>query len=182
MSKSRIENRPAAVSSVESEFNKALVLHRLGQLTEAERVYRAILKSHHRHFDAAHLLGLILLQRGEAQAAESQLGRALSFAAGETKNPNVAEAYNNRGLALMKLRRFEEALASFDRGIGVQPDHIGALANRGAALQELGRAQEALVSLDRVIAMQPRLAGAHNNRGKALSDLRRFEEALAGFD
>ena len=81
MSKSRIENRPAAVSSVESEFNKALVLHRLGQLTEAERVYRAILKSHHRHFDAAHLLGLILLQRGEAQAAESQLGRALSFAA-----------------------------------------------------------------------------------------------------
>ncbi|HYK79482.1 MAG TPA: tetratricopeptide repeat protein [Micropepsaceae bacterium] len=182
MSKSRIENRQGPVSSVQSEFNKALVLHQLGQLAEAERAYRAILKSYHRHFDAAHLLGLILLQSGQAEAAERQLGRALSFVPKETNNPNVAEAYNNRGLALMKLRRVEEALASFDRGIVVKPDHIDVLANRGAALQELGRADEALATLDAVIAMQPRLAAVHNNRGKALSDLRRFEEALATFD
>ena len=74
MSKSRIENSQGPASSVQSEFNKALVLHQLGKLTEAERAYRAILKSYHRHFDAAQDLEPKLVPlRGELKRVNETL-------------------------------------------------------------------------------------------------------------
>jgi TolA-binding protein len=42
----------------------ALTLHQLGDLANAEKGYRAILRAHPRHFDATYLLGLVLLQKG----------------------------------------------------------------------------------------------------------------------
>jgi Tfp pilus assembly protein PilF len=148
---------------------------------EAEQAYRALLKSQHRHFDATHLLGLSLLQQGKIEAAERQLDRALRFAPRDSENPNVAEANNNHGLALSRLRRFDEALARFEQALLIRPDHVDALSNRAAALQELYRPDEALDAYDAVLAVQPRFAAACNNRGKTLGDLGRYEEALASF-
>ena len=45
----------------------------------------------------------------------------------------------NRGIALIKLGRYEEATAEFDRVISVLPRYADAWYNKGNALNRLGR-------------------------------------------
>ena len=81
----------------------------------------------------------------------------------------------------MELKRFEEALASYDRALALRPDYAEALSNRGNVLRELMRFEEALESYDRALAVRPDYAEALSNRGVTLQELMRFEEALASY-
>jgi Flp pilus assembly protein TadD len=141
-------------SVLQVDFAKALEFHKRGKLTEAEQIYRAILAADPGHFDAMHLCGVILLQRGQFAAAEQQIARAILI------NPDFADAHNNLGAALNSLGRFEEALTSFDR-----------------ALKGLGRSDEALASYDKAIALRRDYPDALKNRGNLLAELKRREEA-----
>src|SRR5258706_14391327 len=96
-----------------TSFDRAVDLQRAGKLDQAAEFYRAILRQHPTHFEAAHNLGAILLQVGSFDAAERQLRRALQI------NPRSPEALNNLGLALRYLDRLEEAVAAFDRAIAL---------------------------------------------------------------
>jgi tetratricopeptide (TPR) repeat protein len=69
-------------------------------------------------------------------------------------------------------RRFDEALASYDRALAVRPDHAEALKNRGNTLQELKRFDEALASYDRALVVRPDDAEALNSRGNTLKELK----------
>jgi tetratricopeptide (TPR) repeat protein len=86
------------------EFEKALALHQLGDLANAEKKYRAILRATPRNFDVNYLLGLILLQSGQFEHAEKQFSRAIKI------NPSAFNAFNDRGNALLELNRPKEAL------------------------------------------------------------------------
>ena len=96
--------------------------------------------------------------------------------------PDYAEALYNRGNALQVLKRYAEALASYDRALTVRPDYAEALNNRGSALHELKRYDEALASYDRALTLRPDYAEALYNRGNALQELKRYAEALASYD
>jgi tetratricopeptide (TPR) repeat protein len=155
---------------------QALALHQAGRLSEAEKMYREILAAQPAHFDSLHLLGVIFMQRGDAEAAVRQIDAALKV------EPRHSLALNNRGNALQQLRRFDDALASYDSALAVRPEYAEALTNRGAALTALGRYDEALSSCDRAVELWPDLADAHVNRGNALHALNRFTEAVSAFD
>jgi tetratricopeptide (TPR) repeat protein len=79
-------------------------------------------------------------------------------------------------------RRFDEALASYDRALALRPDHVEALCNSAVTLQELRRFDEALARYDRALALQPHYAQVLNNRGNVLRQLKRFDEALTSYD
>jgi predicted O-linked N-acetylglucosamine transferase (SPINDLY family) len=96
--------------------------------------------------------------------------------------PQAAEALVNRGNRLRQQRRHDEALASFEQAIALEPDRAEAFLSRGNALQELRRIEEALASYDKVISLRPDHADAFYNRGIALMQLNRLEEALASYD
>jgi predicted O-linked N-acetylglucosamine transferase (SPINDLY family) len=157
-------------------FGQALALHQAGRLTEAEPLYAEVLRSHPRHFDSLHLLGVVHHQRGRYEEAIRQIDAALR------ENPAVAAAHNNRGAACKELGRLPEALASYDEAIALKPDYVDALYNRGTVLKELGKGERALADFDKVVALKPDHAVAFNNRGNALKDLERYEEAVASYD
>ncbi|MEH2314681.1 MAG: tetratricopeptide repeat protein, partial [Nostoc sp.] len=58
------------------------------------------------------------------------------------------QAWNNKGIALADLGRFEEAIASSDQAVKIKPDDHEAWYNRGIALRNLGRTEEAIASYD----------------------------------
>jgi tetratricopeptide (TPR) repeat protein len=66
---------------------------------------------------------------------------------------------------LHRLRRFEEALASYDAALAARPDYAEALANRGATLYELARFDAASASYEQAIALCPDHADAHFFKG-----------------
>jgi protein O-GlcNAc transferase len=165
---------PSAQSA--SAFVQALGLHRAGRLTEAEEIYRQILKAEPDHFDSLHLLGVVHHQRGDHAKAVRQIDTALRI------NPDVAHAHCNRGAALERLQSYDAAVASYDRALAIEPDLIEAFHSRGNALYALGRCEAAVASYDRAIALRPDHAEAFNNRGVALAALERFDEAIASYD
>ncbi len=78
---------------------------------------------------------------------------------------------------LLALKRYEEALASYDRTLAIKPDFAEALNNRGGVLRALERHEEALASYDQALALDPRHLDALHNRGAALALAGRHEEA-----
>ncbi len=92
-----------------------------------------------------------------------------------------AIAHSNLGTALQRLGRSQDALASYDRALRLQPDYAEALNNRGIALRSLGRVEEAVACYDRALRLRPDYAEALGNRGNALQDLNRLEDALASY-
>ena len=154
----------------------ALQLHRQGRLTEAERLYAAILAKRPNDFDANHFFGALRLQQGRDDEAIRLIGAALKV------NRKSPQALTNYGLALERTGRIDEALAAYDKAIALKPDHAAAYNNRGLALLRAGRAGEALASFDRAAAISPNYADAFANRGLVLVGLDRLQAALASLD
>src|SRR6266853_1166255 len=140
-------------------LRQAIAAHRSGRLEHADRQYTAVLTLDRRNFDALHLLGLVRWQQGRNEEAASLIGDALRA-----------------------LHRFEEALASYDRALAIEPGLVDALLHRGVTLRALGRPAEALECYDRILATQPNFAEGYYNRGNVLDALGRYEEALASYD
>jgi protein O-GlcNAc transferase len=156
---------PSGSNDLASVFGQALALHQAGQLPRAEALYRRILELDPDHFDSRHLLGI----------AVRHMEAALKI------NPRSFSAYNNRGVALEKLKSYDSALASYEAAIALKSDDAETFYNRGNVLKELKRHDEALASYDKAIALKSNYAGAFYNRGNALVALSRFEEAAASY-
>jgi tetratricopeptide (TPR) repeat protein len=69
--------------------------------------------------------------------------------------PRFVQALTNRGAALHDLHRHDEALASLDQALAIQPSHVDALYNRGLVLHQLQRYRDAIDSYDRALALRP---------------------------
>jgi tetratricopeptide (TPR) repeat protein len=123
------------------------------------------------------------MRRAVAAYEHGRLGEAHDLARAILGvRPDYFDALHLIAVIKARQRRFDEALASYDRALAVQRDHAGALCNRGVTLHELRRFNEALASYDRAVAMLPDYAEALFNRGVTLQELKRFEEALASYD
>ena len=92
-------------------------------------------------------------------------------------NFDAINAYNT-GVDLANEGKFQEALASFDKALGENPNFTLALTSRAGVLSLLGRDNEALVDADKAIALNNASPDAWVNRGQALINLNRPDEAL----
>lgn len=91
----------------------------------------------------------------------------------------VADGYNDTGIALARAGRWDEALASLQEALRLQPDHTPALNNQGIVLVQQGRLDEAISSYHQVLRINPADAGAFNNLGNALRLQGKLEDSLA---
>jgi predicted O-linked N-acetylglucosamine transferase (SPINDLY family) len=191
-------------------MRRAAALFQTGDLTEAERLCRAVLGAKPDDFDALHLLALVATGRGHIDEADRLLSLALSKHRGSAEahanhghvqsaqgrltealasyntalemKGQFADVLDARGVVLQRLGRHGEALASHDAALKLRPDFAAALNNRGTALKNLGRFDDAFESYDRALALKPDFVEALNNRGGALKDVGRLDEALETYD
>ena len=93
-----------------------------------------------------------------------------------------AVVHYQRGNTLRNAGRLEDALASYDEAIALDPLYAHAYCNRGAVLQALRQPQAALDSYARAIALDPADAMAHYNRALLLQEDSRWDEALVSYN
>src|SRR6516165_4394840 len=78
---------PKQLSELSLAFSRAQALHQSGRLSEAEEMYRQILRRKPDHCDSLLYLGVIYHQRGDHNEALHQIDAALKV------NPTIAAAY-----------------------------------------------------------------------------------------
>jgi tetratricopeptide (TPR) repeat protein len=96
-----------------------------------------------------------------------------------------ADEFFSRGFTLFSQNRYQESLASFERGLQIKPDFGPAWLARGLVLGQLERYQEALTSIDKGLQIQPDLTNYAEPwlaRGAALLGLKRYREAITSID
>lgn len=89
------------------------------------------------------------------------------------------KTFVNIGIALNEQGRHEQAIASYDRALEVDPDCIEAWANKGKALNDLSRHQEALECYQRVLNLDPDNAESWSDKGVTLRAIGQIQEALS---
>jgi predicted O-linked N-acetylglucosamine transferase (SPINDLY family) len=166
------QSRPAAAQIVQ----QALGLHRQGRLNEAAALYESVLARHAAHFEAAYLLGMLKMQRGQPAQALPLLEAAVKI------KPHAPEALTILGAVLAALGRPAEALSVYERLIKVRPGDPDAFYNRGVVLTSLGRHADAVASYDRALAVRSDHVPSLFNKAKALVALEQFEPARAAYD
>ncbi|MBV8649516.1 MAG: glycosyltransferase family protein [Paludibacterium sp.] len=168
-------SHPMSAEQVQITYQQALACHRRGQGDAAKTLYETVLQAQPGHIDALYHLGLLALQTGNFLPAAALFGQAIKL------QPNLAQAYCNRGSALKALKRSEEAVASFQQALALQPDFAEAYSNLADLFIELGQFDAAITHCDRAIALRPNYADAHYNRGVALQKVQRIDEAVASY-
>ncbi len=97
-------------------------------------------------------------------------------------NPDLVEAYYNRGNAEDELGKYDAAIADYDAAIRLNPDYAKAYNNRGNVKYSLGKYDAAIADYDEVIRLKPDLAEAYYNRGNAEGKLGKYDAAIADYD
>ncbi len=108
-------------------------------------------------------LGDILLeQQAEPQSALDEIDKALALC------PDSAEAHEDRGRALLKLERYEEAAKSLQKAAAADPAEPRPHFLLSQAYRALGRAQEAQTEMRTFSKLQEQSQAAKANRARQI--------------
>ena len=69
--------------------------------------------------------------------------------------PDYVEGWANKGVSLKELKRYDEAIAHYDKALSLNPDYAEAWSNKAASLHELKRFDEAIAHYDKALSLNP---------------------------
>lgn len=193
-----------------NNMEKALALHRSGQINEAKIIYQKVLKNNPKNFDAINLLCEIEIRKGEYELAIELLEKAIliqptiaelhincanlyamrgmfdnsinKYKSAIKINPNLFEAHYNLGNILHEMKIFDQSLISFNHAVNLAPNSAPAYSNRGLVLKELKRTDEALENFIKAIELSPHNSEPYINCGNLLRENKMWEAALKNYD
>lgn len=191
-------------------LERAIALHRAGDLASARRLYEDILRREPGHADALNLSALILTQQGELTVARERAARAVeavptaaaylctlgqidaargdaaaalaAFERALTLDPAHAETHLQKGIVLNATGQCAPACAAFERALALGASGAALHWYHGNALLACGQAGAAIEAYGRALALNPDFVEAYSNRGNALQAIGRPDEAIADFD
>jgi len=94
------------------------------------------------------------------------------------ENRPTDDSWFNRGVALEKMGKSEQAIECFDKALEQNPNDSWAWFNKGVSLHRLGSLGEALYCYDKAMTYNPNDPDLLSNKGIALRTLGRTDEAL----
>lgn len=121
----------------------------------------------------------VLIHRGMDKVRRTEYEEALEiFDRVLAMNPQISEAWNNKGVALFYLGRAEEAIACYNQSLTVDPENLDALRNKGLVLRSLGDLEGALQAYDSVLQKGGDAVDLEA-MATVLADMGMLEEALS---
>ncbi len=102
--------------------------------------------------------------------------RLLSLDGGGIRGVIAAEIL--KGMALLKLKDYKNAIECFQKYLEKSPDDYDALCNYGYALARSRQHEDELEVYEKAIKINPKGVNAWYDKGCCLTDLERYDEAL----
>ena len=164
-----------AQNTVEQLFKQGETAEAVGNNSQAETIWREILRVEPNNGKAYNNLGNALRRQGKLAEALAAHQKALQL------NHNDAEAYVGIGNVLNAQGKPEEALAYHKKAIQLNPKLAIAYNGLGNALSDQKKLDEAVAAFQKAIELDPKDATAYNNLGIALYDQKKLDEAIAAF-
>ena len=137
---------------VQFYYNESRELQEAGNIDEAVKGYRGVVKLDPAFAPAYHDLGMIELASFHADAAIAYLEEAVRLA------PEKADLQNSYASALLQAGRNEEALQAFRQAVRLDPQLAVAWYNLGGTCHKLGMTDEAASALAHLRTLDPRMA------------------------
>ena len=97
-------------------------------------------------------------------------------------NPNLAQAYYNRGVVRDVLGDKQSAIADYNQALKINPNFDRAYYNRGVVRHILGDKQSAIADYNQALKINPNLAQAYHNRGVVRRQLGDKQAAIADYN
>jgi tetratricopeptide (TPR) repeat protein len=147
--------------------NYATVLCQMGAYKAALEVCRKGLRSDNRNVALLYVSATSLVLLGQLPEALEQFDKLLSV--------------KGDHLPAIGLRRYDEAIAAYDRALAIEPGLVEALLHRGNCLREMERHEEALDAYKRVVSLKPDVVPAWFACGALFTKLFRHAEAATAY-
>jgi tetratricopeptide (TPR) repeat protein len=122
---------------------------------------------------------LVALQKGH-EAARERVGECLAAIAAECTK-TAAEWFAEGQDLVVKGGRAAEALACFERAVGMDPGNVKAWWGKALMLADLGREAEARAAFAECVRLAPENADLRVSRAAWHYQSKRYEEAMAGY-
>lgn len=164
-----------ALANTSLALQTAVKAYELGDFSRAQRTLETLLQKAPGHFDAVHLLGVVLDARGEYRQAINHLQRAVNI------NKGNAEAWNNLGSAYRHNGDFTAALGCFETALRLAPNPYRELINSGHVYAEVKRFDEAHRAYTAALAARPNSDRACFYLGITAEKQQQNESAIAHY-
>ena len=151
-------------------FDAGQAAERAGRLTEAERLYRAVLAADPGHAEAHAALGMLALRGRRPDLARTFLAKARSL------DPQIARRQVLRAEGLARDRRWAEAAEAWQRASALGANKPVALIGLAEALARLGF-QSAAEAAEEAAAAAPQDAGMLLRAAAVLTEAGRLDRA-----
>ena len=154
----------------------AFQLFEQGKFSQSLKLAEALRKDHPNHPDVLHLMGLLCLRGGDPDEAERFIRLAIAVL------PGKAFFHVNLGNALRHQGRMEDARATYDKAVALDPQFPGSYANRGTLSAEEGREAAAIQDFETLISLAPQSPEGYGRLGQYYLGLGRFGDAKTTFE
>ena len=151
-------------------MNKGDCLSKQGKIEESIKSCDNVLKLDVNNSRAWSLKAQSLIKQKKYEDALDCLDEA-------TQKINEKVLWNDKGVALAALGRYDGAIQSYDNALKIDPNDDVTLNNKGKSLHALGKYQEAIYCFDRILIFNPNVKHVLINKYKALDKLGNTREA-----
>ena len=166
----------SGLAKANQQLAKAIELHKINHLTEAESLYRNILREYPNHIDAQHFLGVLLSNSGQTDEGEILIREVIA------NSPDYFDAHNNLGNILQILGRHEEAKRCYENSLQLRPNAAEPLINLGVISAILKDDETAEKFFRDAIRVSPTNALAFHRLAKLMLKRKEVDLALEYFD
>lgn len=154
---------------------RGLNLQRMGNVREAEQVYRDVLLKDPSNVDALRLLAGVAMRAKQWGDAEMLLERALEIA------PDYFQGWMDIGMARQEQDKTEGAIEAYRTVIRLKPNKPHGYTSAGTIYAMIGEHDQAMELLQQAVEIDPGNFGALSGMGHVLKTIGNQEDAIASY-
>lgn len=118
------------------------------------------------------MIGINRIAKGDLDNAIEDFNRAIAL------NPDLAEAFSNRGIAYRRKGLYDHAIADYSKSLVLNPHNAETYNKRGFSWYQKGSLKQAIDDFNHAIGIDPQYAPAYFNRGVAFHKKGEFDRTI----